>query len=370
MNKRICHCTSVHPAFDTRIFFKECCSLAKAGYEVFLVAPDVQDELRNGVHIVGVNVGTGGRLKRILYVDNIVFKKALSLDADIYHFHDPELLRYALRLKKKGKKVIFDSHEDVACQILQKKYLSVFRYFISWIYKKYESYVLSKVDAIISVTPHIVDKLRVVNENTYLITNYPLLDDLQDPDRIERLNNRIVFAGGVSSLWLHENVLKALEYVPENVIYVFAGSGSEDYINSLKLIKGWKRTEYLGTISRQEVLQLYHGALLGIAVMDYVANVGYRIGTLGNNKLFEFMSAGLPVVCTDFVLWKEIIDKWGCGICVDSHDSCAIGNAINKIYSNPDLAKKMGENGIQAVKIEYNWSTQEAVLLDLYKKLI
>lgn len=264
MNKRICHCTSVHPVFDTRIFFKECCSLAKAGYEVYLVAPNARDEVKNGVHIVGVNVGAGGRLKRILSVDNKVFKKALSLEADVYHFHDPELLRYALKLKKKGKKVIFDSHEDVASQILQKRYLSVSRYFISWLYKKYEKYVLSKVDAVISVTPHIVDKLRTVNENTYLITNYPLLDDLQDCKRIERLNNKIVFAGGVSSLWLHENVLKALEYVPEDVTYVFAGSGSEDYINSLKWIEGWKRTEYLGTISRQKVLQLYRGALLEI----------------------------------------------------------------------------------------------------------
>ena len=366
---KICHCTSVHPATDARIFFKECTSLAKQGYEVYLVVANAKSEIKHGVHIVGINVKGHGRFNRLLSVDKAVWKKALEIDADIYHFHDPELLRYALRLKKKGKKVIFDSHEDVVSQILQKKYLSIFRFIISFFYARYEKYVLSKIDAIISVTPHIVNRLRKINVNTYQITNYPLQEELYEYQNIQRVNNKIVFAGGISSLWLHDNVLKALKYVSEDVTYAIAGSGNKKYLDFLQSLESWERVEYLGIISRQEVLRLYRGSLLGIAIMDYVANVGYHIGTLGNNKLFEFMSAGLPIICTDFVLWKEIIDKWKCGIYVNAYDVYAISKAINEIYSNPEMARQMGQNGIQAIKTEYNWATQEKVLLELYERL-
>ena len=111
MVKRICHFTSVHSATDGRIFEKECCSLAKAGYEVYFVAPNAKTEIKNGVHIVGVPISNRGRLYRMLCGAKIIYKEALSLNADVYHFHDPELLRFALKLKSQGKKVIFDSHE-------------------------------------------------------------------------------------------------------------------------------------------------------------------------------------------------------------------------------------------------------------------
>lgn len=366
---KVCHFTSVHSASDGRIFLKECVSLSKAGYDVYLIAPNAIEEVKKEVHIIGVNFEKEGRLNRMLLLTKKIYEKALSIDADIYHFHDPELLYYALKLKKKGKKVIFDSHEDVVNQILQKKYLSFFRYIISFLYAKYEKYVLSRLDAVISVTPHIVDRLKRINSNTVQITNYPLLEEL-GTNTLSCMSNKIVFAGGVSPLWLHENIIESLKSVDKDVTYTLAGSTSEEYMKKLESLDEWNRVEYLGVISRQDVLSLYHNSFMGIALMDYVANVGYNMGTLGNNKLFEFMSAGLPVLCTDFILWKEIIDKWKCGVYVNSHDIQAIGNAINDFYNNRELAQKMGNNGLEAVKSEYNWNTQEIILLDLYKKIM
>ena len=86
----VCHFTSAHPPYDGRIFYKECVSLAKAGYEVYLVIPNAKDEIIEGVHIVGVQVNNGNRFCRILLTANAICKKALSLNADIYHFHDPD----------------------------------------------------------------------------------------------------------------------------------------------------------------------------------------------------------------------------------------------------------------------------------------
>ena len=93
------------------------------------------------------------------------------------------------------------------------------------------------------------------------------------------------------------------------------------------------------------------------------------IGTLGNTKLFEFMEAKLPVICSNYLLWKEIIDKYECGLYVDPNNVDEIRNAIEFIINNPEKAQKMGENGRQAVLNEFNWDTQEKVLIELYERL-
>ncbi len=92
-------------------------------------------------------------------------------------------------------------------------------------------------------------------------------------------------------------------------------------------------------------------------------------GTIGNTQLFEYMMAGLPIICTDFRLWKQIVDKWKCGICVDLCNSDELVTALEYLRDNREEAEIMGSNGRIAVEKEYNWSTQEEELFDMYKAL-
>jgi len=364
----VCHLTSVHSRYDTRIFYKQCRSLVKSGCSVHLIVADGKgDEIRDGIHIYDVGKSSG-RLRRMIKTTKSVYKKALILNMDIYHLHDPELLPYSLKLKKKEKIVIFDSHEDVPKQIRSTKTYIPFliRKFLSYLYCKYESKILRKLDALISVSPDIVERLKCINHNTVMITNYPAVNEIIQNTEIAE--QAICFAGLISPLWMHTNILAALSLL-NNVIYHLAGTAEPKYLKKMQKNNMWERVNFVGKIPANEVLDFMRKSAAGMALCDYVEEVGYNMGTLGNTKLFEYMQAGIPIICTDFILWKQIIEEEKCGICVNPRDKKSIADAIEYIISNPEKAKEMGISGQNAVKERYNWATQEKILLNLYQNL-
>ena len=137
---KVCHLTSVHRYTDNRVFFKECSTLAEKGYDVTLVAPNLENHERNGVKLVGVK-GNTNRFKRIFITAfRYVYKEARRQKADIYHFHDTELIPVGLLLRLSGKRVIYDVHENNAAAILSRSYVKsgFFKKFLSFSIKVLE----------------------------------------------------------------------------------------------------------------------------------------------------------------------------------------------------------------------------------------
>lgn len=364
---KVCHITSAHGPEDVRIFHKECISLAKAGYDVYLVQRGESYE-KNGVHIVGFGEVPGGRLKRMTQVARRAYKAALATDADIYHFHDPELLPYGLKLGRKGKKVIFDSHEDTLESIMEKEWIPVsIRRVVHFWFKGQQEKVCRHINGVITVTPHLVDFFKTLNPQTVEISNFPILEEMS-PSSVSR-PEVLAFAGGISRQWNHHTTIQALEELPE-CRYLLCGSGSGSYFQKLQTLSAWKRVQYMGAVPHAQVAKLLAESGIGMALLSYGRNTDWKNGTMGNTKIFEEMMAGLPVVCTDFVLWQEFVDRWHCGICVDPEDPAAVTSAIQYLLTHPEEAKQMGENGRKAVKEEFNWGVEEKKLLALYEDIL
>ncbi len=367
---RICHVSCVHFTYDVRIFQKECKSLVREGYDVHLVISG-KNEKKDGVIIHGIGEIPKGRMQRMLFHTRRAFREACKVDADIYHFHDPELLPYALKMKRRGKKVIFDSHENVLDIFADKRYIwKPIRSILEPAYRYYMGECLKKMDLVITVDAMIKEKIQKYNQDVVLVSNYPEIKmdrgDIQNPLGQEH-GAYICFAGGITPQWNHEIVMKAAYRA--GVKYVMCGKGSEEYIKLLKQCREWENVVYCGMVSHEEVICLLEDAIAGVAVLDYSNNTNWKRGTLGNTKLFEIMVSGIPVICTAFSSWEKIISDYDCGICLEPKDEDALTEAICYMIENRGEAKEMGVRGCTAVKSHYNWNVEERKLLDAYRKL-
>jgi glycosyltransferase involved in cell wall biosynthesis len=129
---------------------------------------------------------------------------------------------------------------------------------------------------------------------------------------------------------------------------------------------GWRRVDYSGRRSRSEVATILGDARAGLVAYRPVANLIEAQPT----KLFEYMSAGIPVIASDFPLWRRIIDGAACGILVDPHNPKEIAVAIEWILTHAKEAEEMGQRGREAVMQVYNWEQESSHLLSLYERLV
>lgn len=371
MAEKICHITIVHPAFDVRIFFRECVTLSQAGYDVTLIAQHNKDEVVDGIKIVALPK-TKNRLKRMALLPLKALFKALKEKADVYHFHDPEFLPIAVLLEIFTRaKIIYDVHEDVPKQILQKYWIPRFlRNFVAIITNVIEKSLSSFFDAIVTATDNIASNFkkhrRVISLRNYPVWNFRVIGSRPELKADNNVFN-VVYIGTISPHRGITQVIRALEILYDNVKLILAGKFSpESYGEEVRSLKGFEKVEYRGFVDYFEVPKILKEADAG--VVAFLPEPNHV--TAGPNKLFEYMAVGLPVIASDFPMWREIVEGSGCGICVNPIESEEIANAIKYLSEHPEEARRMGENGRKAVLEKYNWEIESRKLIEVYKKLL
>lgn len=368
MSARIVHFTSVHPPYDTRIFHKECKTLAKFDYTVTLICCGNCDEVVHGLKIHSVQKPKS-RKERILLTVWQIYRIALEENASIYHFHDPELIPVGLLLKLQGKQVIYDVHEDVPKQILSKDWISrPLRRLVAGAARVAETLASWGFDGIVAATPAIAK--RFLPHKTVVVQNFPILNELITPDPIPYQNRpaKIIYVGGITAIRGVREMVQAMKLLPEslNARLVLVGKFSPPSLEAeVRGLFGWERVEFVGWQDRASVARLLGEARAGLVVLHPRPNYldAWPV------KLFEYMSAGLPVIASDFPLWREIVDGVGCGLLVNPLDPRAIAEAIQYLLTHPKEAEEMGRRGQKAVQERYNWDIEKEKLLSLYRKL-
>lgn len=364
----VTHLTSAHKRNDTRIFLKMCLSLSRYGHQVTQIVADGKgDSIRDGVQIFDVGASKG-RLDRIRNAPKRVLDKAASLNADLYHLHDPELIPMGLKLKRLGKCVVFDFHEDVPKQLLSKPYLNkAALWCLSKSFALFESHACKRFDGVIGATPFIRDKFLAIHPNTVDINNFPMLGELATDMEWSNKQAEVCYVGGIAKIRGISELCQAMGLVQTKARLNLCGGFSESgFEQSVKAMPGWQRVNDFGFVDRSGVRDVFSRSVAGLVTLHPVINYIDALPV----KMFEYMSAGIPVIASDFPLWREIIHGNDCGLLVDPLDPAAIAKAIDYLVSNPAEAQRMGANGRKAVNERYNWAIEEQKLFTFYERTL
>lgn len=365
---KVCHITSVHPPEDVRIFKKECTSLAKYGYDVYLVQQGDSYE-KNGVHIVGFGEKSGGRIKRMTKYARKAYNIALDIDADLYHIHDPELLPYGLLLHYKGKKVIFDSHEHYALQIRLKKCIpKLLRNLVANLYHEIETFICKRISGVVKCGN--VDGKDIFEgraKRCVDIFNYPVLEDFFPDDTFIKNEEYFCYFGSLTEDRGITELVK-VSYRLKLKLFLAGTFPDIEYKNLLMAMNEFEYTKYLGIIDHSEVRKLMSSAFCGVNILH---NVGqYAIMETMPIKVFEYMACGIPVVLNNNKFNTEFVKKHNVGMVVDPQNIDEIAKAILFFKNNKNEGEKMGLIGRRIVVENYSWQLQEKKLVNFYGEIL
>lgn len=362
--------TSVHDPSDTRIAQKECATLASEGYEVVLVAPGRPDRLPAGVRHHAVD-RPRNRLQRFTRTIFQVYRAARQERADVYHFHDPELIGAGLALRMRGARVVFDVHEDVPRDIETKPWVPPpLRPIVSGVASILLKAVERCFSAIVPATPTIASGFR--HPKVVVVRNYPRLEDLISDEQQTPFTQRpmnALYLGSISVLRGVEQSVAAMAdpRTPRDARLILAGPfESDDLHEGMKAIAGWERVDYLGTVPRSRIPSLLASARMGLVLFQPAPNHDHAMPT----KFFEYMAAGLPVVASRTLeAYRDIVVAHRCGLLVDPTDVAEISAAMAQLFADPAEASAMGSRGREAVLGRYEWRNEARNLVGLYKEM-
>lgn len=366
--KRICHISTVHKPFDTRIFHKQCSSLAQLGHKVSLVVSHDKNETVNGVDIIALSTRKN-RLYRIFIKSKIAFFKALKTKSNIYHIHDPELIFLGFWLKIFNKKVVMDMHELVYEQILDKGWLGKLwqRKMIASFYRFFERIAVRWFDAIVlaedGYQEYFEKFYKKYQSKTILARNYPIFELIQaHPSTASGKDKlKLIYAGGLTKIRGIQEICDAVKDLKDVEVHLMGPWESDAYKETC--LNGKDNIIDHGFLPLTQVYELMHGADVGIATLYPVKN--YL--TSQPVKGFEYMACGIPILMSDFPMWMEFYKE--CAYFVDPKSSDSIKAKIQYILVHPDEMKQKGLTGKKIGEEKYQWKTELNRLAETYEKI-
>lgn len=355
--------TTVHSAVDDRILHRESRTLSEAGFSVCVIGRHTHREMIDGVTIDPLSPAST-RVQRLLLQWKLL-RKALRTPAQLYIFHDPELFCAAFVLRALGKKVVYDAHENLPMQVLQKgwipkpvRYLLVpFVYASEWI----GSRLLSGV---IVARPNIQKRFSGVP--SALVRNYPTASALRilaPVTAVEERSNVAIYTGSITRTYGIRELVSAFAGLPAAELWL-VGPFEDPELEQEILGQQLPNLKYLGRMPFQKALTFYASAKVGVLLLYPSPNNRHSLPI----KLFEYMAAGLPVLRSNLPELAPLTD--GCAVAVDPYDVKQIRNAFATLFSDPSMIAEMSAIGRRRALQEFTWEAEGERLTEFCTRLL
>ena len=373
---RACILSSVHLALDNRVFYREARSLERAGFRVTLVAPHTHDEVKDGVQILALP-RVRRWLRPLLWLR--LLRLALSTHADIYHFHDPELLLVVILLRLlTGKPAVYDIHESYPEFVEVKDYLPPrLRVFFAWLLRWLEPALAGLQSGLVFSDAQIAQAFAAVRRPQAILYNMPERSFVEaaaaSTGELPQREPVVLYLGGMERNRGSRLTIEAFRLVhdamPQARLLMVGHLEPPELRDEMQTEAATlgiaDALTIVGRVPFEEIGRYLAGASVGWVPWQPVAKNEKNVPT----KLFEYMAYGLPVVSSDLLSTRPFVHDGENGYLVPAADPKAHADAILRLLRDPETARAMGRRGQHRVQMEWNWDEMACRLVELYRQL-
>lgn len=367
--------SSVHQALDNRVFYREARTLARAGYDVTLIAPHDSDETRDGVRIRALPRVARSR-RPLLW--RALGRLARATDADLYHFHDPELLLLSPWLRRAmGRPTVYDIHEANADFIRVKDYLpGVVRAPLAGVFERLEPRLAAGESGLIFADDAIAADFAGFAGPKATLFNFPGAELIARGAAAADTGREpvVLYLGGMErnrgaalTMAAFAQVVAAMPAARLLLVGHFMPASLEAEMRADAARRGiGHAVEFAGRVPFERIGDYLARARVGWVTWQAVAKNCKNIPT----KLFEYMAYGLPVVSSDLPSTRLFVRPGENGLLATANDPAAHAAALLALLGDPAEAARLGARGRQRVAGEWNWAAMEPRLLALYAAVL
>lgn len=363
---RVLHISTAHPPYDPRIVFKQCQTLSEH-YEVFCALPHADPTVAPGIRFIRLPYFKRV-VWRILLTCPLILLRGLWLRPKVVHLYAPEFIPFTYLFRVMGARVIYEVqenlHKKMHLKTLNRGFLLEKAF---WWFDQ-----LARRHFFLVFTEHgYLTTYTGLTKPYAVIYNYPLLSFLEPFRRPYQPNKdtpSFFYIGLLSFERAFDTLVDALANLksnyPQFTVDLF---GRRTFTNTaLAQLPHFKHVRnhlrFYGYTDQRMAFSSITGATAGLALLKPVGDYPESYPT----KLFEYMALGLPVVTSDFPLYRAVVEQNKCGICVSADNAQQITDALTYLIEHPDEARAMGQRGRQAVEKTYNWHSESLKLLRFY----
>jgi glycosyltransferase involved in cell wall biosynthesis len=370
---KVIQVTTLHPWNDSRIYKKIVLSLVDAGFKVDYLAPISKGPIP---HLGDVNIhwlpnysGISGRVIRNI----LAFIKITKIKARLVHFHDPEFLPFAFLLRLFGRKLIYDIHEDNLLALQQKEYSQLLPHYFRLLIAK--SFTLLEQIASRAMAQVIAEKCyRYRFPKATAVLNYPNTNKrIKSPPKLSTNNGiKLIYTGVVSKDRGAFHMIRLIKALKGAELYI-VGKCDKNLLQELILfaeedlhrIRFKTSHEHVPFSYIEEKYSRYNWTA-GLAIFPQTPHYYEKELT----KFFEYMYYGIPILCSDFPVWHNLIVKNRVGFVVNPDDIESSVDIVKRLSENESLRAKIAQRGEELVMTKYNWKLQFKNLYRLYNQIL
>ncbi|MCS7123363.1 MAG: glycosyltransferase family 4 protein [Candidatus Aenigmarchaeota archaeon] len=377
--------------------FKMCKTLAENGYKVWCLtlenpAPYKAYLSHRNISVIQKFVGIYEKIKGLrlgiiklhfVFYPLFIFEIAKICKKNkirIIHAHRHTGAIVTLIAKKLFKldcKIIFDYHDPLEIEDKKTLFIKIFH--------KLEEYICSNTDFILTQGEEhcklLLNRWRIPRKKIGYIYNSvdinlftPRKRDKSFLKKFGIFGKTVLFVGSIVPCFGIHNLIRAaknvLKEVPDTVFLIRGIIRNRKYYRTLvEEIKNRELEDkfvWLPYLSQEEMAKLIASCDIGLIL--HVK--GYLITeTAVPNKVFEYMSSGIPLIANNLPNLRRFVKHNYSGIICNTDNPEELAKALIVLLKNNRLRKKLGFNSRKVCKKMFNWSIESKKLIDIYKKL-